>query len=58
MRPNFIAVAVASLVLVACHGGKKASLPQDASASGVIGGIVPSCGSTSRRKVLIPAGAT
>jgi RND family efflux transporter MFP subunit len=37
MRPNFIAVAVASLVLVACHGGKKASLPQDASPTGVVG---------------------
>src|SRR5512138_1751815 len=37
MRSNVIAVAVASLVLVACHGGKKASLPQDAAGSGVIG---------------------
>ena len=37
MRPTFIAVAVASLVLVACHGGKKASLPQDATSAGVVG---------------------
>lgn len=37
MRSNLIAVAAVSLVLSACHGGKKASLPQDTSASGVVG---------------------
>lgn len=36
MRPTLLALA-AALSLAACHGGKKASLPTDASPTGVVG---------------------
>jgi len=37
MRTTLLALSSTALLLAACHGGKKASLPQDAAGSGVVG---------------------